>query len=412
MHGSDRCGKILRRGRVSLSLSILEAESGPKKQVTDTLNTDSNILMVACSEKDANIYYASHFLAPDPFIYIQANGTSSLLMSDLEIDRARLQSTVDRVLPYSEYEVRAKASGVNTPGLCDVLHICMKEQQVEEWIVPDNFPLRYGDALRGHGHRLLTKPEPFFEQRALKMREEVTAILQTQIAIEEALDHAIDLLRNAEIRENLLYVNGVPLTSEAVRKQLHMSLMEKGYIGEHTIVSCGVDACDPHQEGSGPLRAHESIIFDIFPRSIETRYYADMSRTVVKGSAPDPLKRLYDTVLEGQLLGIQQIKSGVSGKDIHMKIVECFESKGYKTGVVDGRMQGFFHGTGHGVGLEIHEPPRISRRDQCLREGEVVTVEPGLYYPDIGAVRIEDMVLVEENGCKNLTSYPKFLEIT
>ncbi len=376
-----------------------------------TTNNPSNILMIAGSETDANMYYASHFLAPDPFIYLQVQGKSFLLMSDLEVDRARSQSSVDQVLSYSEYEARAKAAGKTAPSLTDVLDIFMKEQEITEWVVPGNFPLQYGDALRGLGHRLKTKNEPFFEQRALKTEQEVEAIRQAQIAVEEALDSTLDLLRRAEIKDGLLSLDGETLSSESVRRHLDLCLMEKGCLAQHTIVSCGVDACDPHNEGSGPLRAHQSIIFDIFPRSNQTRYHADMTRTVIKGKAPDTLKRLYDTVLEGQLLGITQVKSGMNGKLIHSSINEYFEKKGYATGMVNGRMQGFFHGTGHGIGLDIHEPPRISKVDHILQAGEVVTVEPGLYYPDIGAVRIEDMVLVEKDGCRNLTTYPKFFEL-
>ncbi len=367
--------------------------------------------MVAGSETDANIYYASRFLAPDPFIYLQTRGTSFLLMSDLEVDRARAQSTVDQVLPYTKYEARAKANGVSAPRLTDVLHVFMREKEVPEWIVPANFPLRYGDALRKLGHKLRTKDEPFFEQRALKNEQEVAAIRATQVAVEAALDSTLDLLRQADIKDGLLILNGEILTSESVRRHLNLTLMEKGCLAQHTIVSCGMDACDPHNEGSGPLRAHQSIIFDIFPRSNETRYHADMTRTVLKGTAPDALKRLYDTVLEGQLLGIAQVKSGVNGREIHESIMRCFQKKGYETGVVNGRMQGFFHGTGHGIGLDIHEPPRISKTDHILQTGEVVTLEPGLYYPEIGAVRIEDMVLVEDGTCRNLTRYPKFFEL-
>ncbi len=231
-----------------------------------------------------------------------------------------------------------------------------------------------------------------------------------------ALDSTLDLLRRAEIKDGLLVLEGETLTSESVRRHLDLALLEKDCIAQHTIVSCGVDACDPHNEGSGPLRAHESIIFDIFPRSNKTRYHADMTRTVLKGKAPDALKRLYETVLEGQLLGVSQVKKGVNGREvngreIHQNIIDCFEKKGYKTGMIDGRMQGFFHGTGHGIGLDIHEPPRISKADHILQTGEIVTVEPGLYYPKIGAVRIEDMVLVQDTGCRNLTTYPKFLEL-
>ncbi len=375
------------------------------------VDATSNVLMIASSETDANIYYASHFLAPDPFIYLQAHGRSTLLMSDLEVDRARAQSKVDDVLPYSEYESRAKASGVTAPGLCDVLHIFLEEKKVGEWIVPANFPLRYGDTLRKLGHTLITKIEPFFEQRSIKTDAEVQSIREAQVSVEEALDSTLDLLRHAEIKDGFLILEGEKLTSESVRRHLDIALMEKECIAQHTIVSCGIDACDPHNEGSGPLRAHQSIIFDIFPRSNRSRYHSDMTRTVLKGKAPDKLKRLYDTVLEGQLLGIEGVRADKNGREIHQEIVACFEKKGYQTGLIDGRMQGFFHGTGHGIGLDIHEPPRISKTDHILQAGEVVTVEPGLYYPDIGAVRIEDMVLVEKEGCRNLTTYPKFLEL-
>ncbi len=381
------------------------------KEVLLKIDKQSNILMIAGSETDANIYYASHFLAPDPFIYLQSKGISYLLMNDLELDRARAQSDVDQVLSYSKYETQAKAAGIEAPGLCDVVNLFMLEQSVSEWIVPANFSLRHGDALRKLGQRLLTKDEPFFETRALKTETEVEAMREAQIAVEAALDSTLDLLRRAEIKEGLLLLEGETLTSEFVRRHLDLALMEKGCIAQHTIVSCGVDACDPHNEGSGPLRAHESIIFDIFPRSNRTRYHADMTRTVLKGKAPDALKRLYETVLEGQLLGVSQVKNGVNGREIHQNIMRCFEKKGYKTGMIDGRMQGFFHGTGHGIGLDIHEPPRISKADHILQTGEVVTVEPGLYYPKIGAVRIEDMVVVEDAGCRNLTTYPKFLEL-
>ncbi len=372
-------------------------------------NIFQNILMIACSETDSNMYYATRFLAPDPFIYLKTDGRSCLLMSDLEMDRALSQAKVDSVLSYSEYERKATRSGPSE--FMDVVYDLLREKGVKEATVPASFPLAYGDALRARGVVLSVKQEPFFDERTIKSKEEVDQIRAVQEAVEEAVDATMDLLRNSEVRKGLLYLDGSVLTSESVRCTLHLCLMEKGCVGQHTIVACGVDACDPHNEGSGPLRADEPIIFDVFPKSSESRYYADMSRTVVKGKASDRLKRLYDTVLEGQLLGISRVKNGAHGKEIHGEIMTLFESRGYKTGKVAGRMQGFFHGTGHGVGLDIHEPPRISKSDWILKSGEVVTVEPGLYYPDIGAVRIEDMVWVGETGCTNLTTYHKTLEI-
>ncbi|MBI1812148.1 MAG: aminopeptidase P family protein, partial [Nitrospirae bacterium] len=341
-----------------------------------------NILLIASSESDANIYYASRFLAPDSFIYLATNGKSFLLMSDLEVDRARAQSKVDHVLSYSDYEEKAKQSAKKSDGPTTsiaVVSVLLKEQGITDLTVPFNFPLEYGDALRALGYKLSIKKEPLFEARAIKTADEVAAIRNAQISVESAVDSAMDILRKSKIEGNHIYSEGVLLTSEFVRQKLHLKMMEKGCVAEHTIIACGVDACDPHNVGAGPLRANEPIIFDVFPRSIETRYFADMSRTVVKGIASNGLKKLYDTVLEGQELGISRVRSGANGKDIHEEINLLFENRGYKTGRVNGRMEGFFHGTGHGVGLDIHEHPSISRKDCILQQGEVVTVEPGLY---------------------------------
>jgi Xaa-Pro aminopeptidase len=187
--------------------------------------------------------------------------------------------------------------------------------------------------------------------------------------------------------------------------------MERECVAQHTIVACGIQACDPHNQGSGPLYADQPIVFDVFPQSSRTRYFADMSRTVVKGRASDGMKRLYDAVREGQQWGVEQVRAGMDGKAIHEGICERFAARGFETGMRDGRMQGFFHGTGHGVGLDIHEAPRVGKVNHLLQAGEVVTIEPGLYYPAIGAARIEDMVLVTADGGVNLTRFPKDLEL-
>ncbi|MBI2120109.1 MAG: aminopeptidase P family protein, partial [Parcubacteria group bacterium] len=204
---------------------------------------------------------------------------------------------------------------------------------------------------------------------------------------------------------------GKRLTSEMVKEVINVKLMEAGSIAAHTIVSCGTQCVDPHHQGSGPLLACESIIMDVFPRSSRSRYFADMSRTAVRGKASEKLKRMYRAVKEGQDIAFRQIRDGADGMKIHEAIVKYFETCGFRTGEIGGRMQGFFHGTGQGVGLDIHEPPRISRGRDILRAGQVVTVEPGLYYLDAGGVRIEDMVLVTKTGYKNLTRFPKVLEI-
>jgi Xaa-Pro aminopeptidase len=278
-------------------------------------------------------------------------------------------------------------------------------------LVPSNFP--FGQALRLQelGYRVESKKEPFFEQRVIKTAEEIAHIEASQRATEQAVAAAHALLRRATPREGMLWLEGEPLTSERVKKLINVTLMEHDCVAQHTIVAGGEQACDPHDEGSGPLPADRSIIFDVFPRSAATRYFADMSRTVVRGRAQAELRRLYQTVLDAQEEAIDSIRDGADGTKIHQRICERFEGAGYRTGLVNGRMQGYFHGTGHGVGLDIHEAPRISRNGSVLQEGHVVTVEPGLYYPGLGAVRIEDMVLVTADGCRNLTQYPKILQL-
>ena len=369
-------------------------------------------LFIAASEQDSNLYYATKFMAPDPFIYLEIKGERLLVMSDLEMDRARAEASVDRVLSYSEVEQKAKKQGIKDPTAVDIVHVVLKESKIRRLSVPANFPIIHAARLQERGYSLKPKRDPFYEQRVVKTVEEVRHIEAAQRATEEAVAAAHAMLRKVEIKGEQLWLDGTLVTSERIKKLINVKLMERDCIAQHTIVAGGEQACDPHHEGSGPLPAHRSIIFDVFPRSATSRYFADMSRTVICGTASPELKRLYRTVKDAQEDAIDKIKDGADGMKIHQGICARFEKAGYKTGLVNGRMQGYFHGTGHGVGLDIHEAPRISRTGSLLQEGHVVTVEPGLYYPGLGAVRIEDMVLVTKDGCRNLTNFSKVFELT
>lgn len=368
-------------------------------------------LFIAASEGESNLYYATKFVAPDAFIYLEIKGERLLVMSDLEMDRAKAQASVDRVLSYSELEKKAKGQGIKEPTTVDIVHVVLKEAKVRQLLVPANFPFIHAARLQELGYSVKPKRDPFYEQRVVKTAEEVRYIEASQRATEEAVAAAHAALRQATIRDQVLWLDGECLTSERIKKLINVKLMERDCVAQHTIVAGGEQACDPHNEGSGPLPADRSIIFDVFPRSATSRYFADMSRTVIRGTASPELTRLYQTVKDAQEEAIDNIKDGADGMKIHQGICARFEKAGYKTGLVNGRMQGYFHGTGHGVGLDIHEAPRISRTGSLLQEGHVVTVEPGLYYPGLGAVRIEDMVLVTKDGCRNLTNFPKVFEL-
>ncbi len=368
-------------------------------------------LFIAASETDSNLYYATKFIAPDPFIYMEIKGERILVMSDLEMDRAKTQANVDRVLSYSELEQKAKKQGIKEPSTVDIVSVVLKEAKIRQLSVPANFPFIHATRLQELGFSLKPKRDPFYERRVIKTAEEVRHIEASQRATEEAVAAAHDALRRATIRDQVLWLDGECLTSERIKKLINVKLMERDCVAQHTIVAGGEQACDPHNEGTGPLPADHSIIFDVFPRSAMSRYFADMSRTVIRGTAGPELMRLYQAVKDAQEEAIDKIKDGADGMKIHQGICDRFEKAGYKTGLVNGRMQGYFHGTGHGVGLDIHEAPRISRTGSLLQEGHVVTVEPGLYYPGLGAVRIEDMVLVTKDGCRNLTDFPKVFEL-
>jgi Xaa-Pro aminopeptidase len=368
-------------------------------------------LIIAASEADANLFYATQFLAPDPFVFLWHGDEKILLMSDLEVDRARAQAAVDAVLPIRQYDERARTSGIERPTQADALWELLQDRQVKTMLVPGDFPIEHADRLRQRGLTLLVKSEPFFEERLVKSPAEVQAITTALRHTEAAMDSAIAAIREAEIRDGVLWWRGEVLTAEVLKRLIIRQLLDVNLITQHTIVACGEDGCDPHNEGRGPLRPECSIIIDIFPRDMGSRYFADITRTVVKGKASDALRRMYAAVTAGQACAFRQIRDGADGEAIHREVQETMAGWGFQTGEVNGRMQGFFHGTGHGLGLEIHELPRVSKVKTTLRAGNVVTVEPGLYYSGSGGVRIEDVVVVTETGCQNLTKYPKELEV-
>jgi Xaa-Pro aminopeptidase len=224
----------------------------------------------------------------------------------------------------------------------------------------------------------------------------------------------MEVLRRSKIARNrkLIY-HGLPLTSEKLRAVIDCAILQACGLAANTIVAGGRQACDPHERGHGLLRANEPIIIDIFPRSQKTGYFGDITRTVVRGHASEGVRKLYATVLHGQKIGFEKIRDKAKTADVHKAVQQFFIQQGYKTGRHNGRMEGFFHGTGHGLGLEIHEAPRVGAAStEKLRPGHVVTVEPGLYYPELGGgIRLEDVALVTANGAKNLTRFEKVLEI-
>ncbi len=371
------------------------------------------LLIVADSERDANMLYAVGMFVPDPFIYLHSGGRPLVVMSDLEIDRARAQAPHCRVLSLTACQRKLRADGVKTASLPQVIRLILREKKIQRVVVPDDFPFGLAKDLKKLGIKLKPRRD-FFPRREIKSADEVKKISAALTMAEVGMAEGMEVLRRAKInRDRKLIYHGIPLTSERLRAVIDCAILQACGLAANTIVAGGKQGCDPHERGHGPLRAHEPIIIDIFPRSQKTGYFGDITRTVVRGHASEGVRKLYATVLQGQKIAFGKIRAKVKAADVHKAVQQFFVQQGYKTGRRNGRMEGFFHGTGHGLGLEIHETPRVSTSaTEKLRPGHVVTVEPGLYYPELGGgVRLEDVALVTASGAKNLTRFEKVLEI-
>ncbi|NDH86859.1 aminopeptidase P family protein [bacterium] len=250
------------------------------------------------------------------------------------------------------------------------------------------------------------KGGPRHFKRGLKQ----AAVAQAIRAAEAGLTRAVEILRNSKVRKkNLLSWAGSTLTSERLRTEMEIACLRHGSLTRDTIVSGGQQACDPHERGHGPLRAHQAIILDIFPRNSTTGYFGDITRTIVKGRPSEALRQLRATVNKGQQRVLSQTRASANGQKIQDELRNWFRDQGYPTEIKKGRWSGFFHGVGHGLGLEIHEAPRFATPRIPLNS--VLTVEPGLYVQGIGGVRIEDVFVVQRQGLKKLTRFPNLWEI-
>ncbi len=376
------------------------------------MNRSETLLIVADSERDANMLYATGLFVPDPFIYINFGRRPLIVLNDLEIDRARKQAPHCRAVSLSAYQQKLRAQKIKRPSFPHVIREILRENKIRRAIVPDNFPLGLAKDLKKLGIKL--KPRTgVFPKREIKSADEVRKISAALMMAEVGMAEGMQALRLSKIdkRRQLIY-RGLPLTSERLRAVIDCAILQACGLAANTIVAGGRQACDPHERGYGLLRANEPIIIDIFPRSQKTGYFGDITRTVVRGRANEAVKKLYDTVFHGQKIALQKVRAGTSTAEIHQCVQQFFVQRGYKTGKNNGRMEGFFHGTGHGLGLEIHEAPRMGATSTGrLKAGQVVTVEPGLYYPEIGGVRLEDVAFVTASGAKNLTRFEKVLEI-
>ncbi|MCO8267961.1 Xaa-Pro peptidase family protein [Haloferax sp. AB510] len=366
--------------------------------------------LISADGSDSNQLYLSGFDAPDPYVTLYTPAGIHLLVSTLEFGRAKKESRADTVSRLSDYDYRDKhAEHGSVVGKAKTVAAFLADHDVDSLAVPADFPLGTADALRDEGVVVEAETDDVLTNiRAVKADEEVEHVHAAQDANEAAMRAAEGLIRDADVADDgTLTYEGEPLTSERVKEEIEVTLLRHGCALDETIVACGADAADPHDRGSGPLRADEAVIIDIFPRDKETKYNGDMTRTFVKGEPSPEIREWFDLTEEAFEAALDAVEPGATGADVHDAVCDVYEAAGENTLRADPSAEtGFIHSTGHGVGLDVHELPSLSPSGEELRPGHVITIEPGLYDPEIGGVRIEDLVVVTEDGYENLTEYP------
>jgi Xaa-Pro aminopeptidase len=364
-------------------------------------------LLYADTSHSADQLYFCRLYVPDPFISFAAGGKKYGVFNRLEFGRVKKESALDIVLPLESLLERAKSRWADRKcGPAEIIALLAAEHKLTEFSVPQDFPVGLADQLRAHGLAIIVAEGAFFPAREIKTEAETRAIREGNRCAAAGIAAAERILRASRIKGKKLFWRDAVLTSERLKIAIETACLEAGSVSLDTIAAGGDQACDPHARGTGTLHPHELIIVDVFPRVNKTGYHGDMTRTFLKGRANDAQRALVAAVRSAQKLALRHIHTGVSGRDVHGQVVAHFESLGYKTGHGAAGSTGFFHGTGHGLGLEVHEPPRMgATADATLKKGAVVTVEPGLYYPGLGACRIEDVVHVTDDTPTLLSKY-------
>jgi Xaa-Pro aminopeptidase len=369
---------------------------------------DVPIILVGNTGDCPDIEYATGFKTVSAVVLIRAGKKNYMVVPGLEYTNALAKCRNTEVYtPESLGVPRHEKEKFGTAAL-----MLLAKLRIRKAMVQPSFYHGIACLLQKKGIRLIITRKAIFPERAVKNAVEQKKIGEAQQAAVIAMRTAVEMIARSEPGAGrLLRFRGKHLTSELVKDVIRNVLIEHNCICRDLIVSCGTQTAIPHERGTGPLRVGEPVIMDIFPQNLDTGYWGDLTRTVVRGKASPVLERMYHAVKAAQNAALNVIRPGVSARSVHEAAVKEFERNGFRNQVLKGFPAGFIHGTGHGVGLAIHESPGIGFGSGRLKTGNVITVEPGLYYPDIGGVRIEDTVVVTPSGWRYLVPCEKRFEL-
>jgi Xaa-Pro aminopeptidase len=370
------------------------------------------IILIPNGEGDADFTYATGF-AVETALYIRFGERDDvLIVTPLEIDRARVESRAARKLELDEAGYEDHGPFVSYARLAAKV---LRKRGADAARVSARLQAGYLEELRATGLDVEVDRQLFQKERRYKSAEEARFIQASQRAAEAAVIQVVSLLARADIRDGILWLDESPLTSERLYARASLVLGEKGFTCPDMIIAGSPECAMPHFRGEGPIKAGAPVIIDIFPSSRSSHYHGDLTRTVVVGEIPEDFRQMHAAVLQALEAGIESIHAGVSGRDVHDGVCQVLVDRGY--GTTTSGLEGpegvarMIHSTGHGVGLEVHEAPWLRRSDENpLLEGDVVTVEPGLYRLGLGGVRIEDTGMVTKDGFKNFTTLTRSLD--
>lgn len=373
-----------------------------------------DVLIFGDTDRSPELRHEVPLMIGDPFIYIEKDGKQTVVIGAMEMPRIEAVAPHLELLPPEEFGAdELIASGL---GSFHELHmeICLRACRklgVERATVPHTFPLQLADKLRAAGLELEPNRDLFDDRRRVKNEAELAGIRRAQKAADAGMAAAAGLLRAAKANGAGIEVDGQPLTVERVKRAIGDAFADHDCLADEFIVSHGPQSAIGHHMGEGPIQPNEPIVIDIWPQDRESSCFADMTRTFVVGEPPDEVREWHRLCKEALDRSIEQIRAGASGRAINESVCEIFQAHGYKTPLTKAPGEviedGFFHGLGHGVGLEVHEAPSLSRMETPpLLAGDVVTVEPGLYRRGYGGLRLEDLIVVTEDGAENLTNFP------
>jgi Xaa-Pro aminopeptidase len=376
-----------------------------------------NVLVVGDTMRVPELRHEIPLGIPDPFVYAELDGRRIVAISSMEAMRLEELDLGLDVRPTEEFGVdELRRSGVDPRDVQpELTRRIARALGIRSAAVPAGFPLAVADALRSDGVELTVDQALFDARRRRKTPHELEGIRRAQRAAEAGLEVARDLLRRAERGDGLLLLDGEPLTCERIKRRILARFLELGAVAEDMIVAHGPQTAIGHEMGSGPILPGEPVICDLWPMDLESGCYADLTRALVVGEAPSEIREWHALCREALELAAGKLRAGADGRELHRLVCELFVAHGFPTQLTKAEGEvlrdGFYHGLGHGVGLEVHEAPGLGMIGEMLVAGDVVTIEPGLYRHGFGGVRVEDLFLVVEDGAERLTDCPYDLEV-